>query len=92
VLRHQAILPREIAFRKTEIMNRINQVGLPNAVFSTNANDALRKNKVFMEVVLELEKRYGIDEKAQARRFKAQDYCILEFHAEKAEAIAFYWL
>ena len=50
----------EVAFRKTEIMNGIEQVGLSGAIAAANANNPFGKPVLLKSIILELEKRYGL--------------------------------
>jgi hypothetical protein len=59
------VLPGKIAFGETQIMNGIQQIGFAHTISAANANNALGKNKLLVEVVFELEQRYGIQSKAQ---------------------------
>jgi hypothetical protein len=54
MLHDQTVLPSKIAFRKTQIMNRIKQVGFTNTILTINANNRGIKLKLFMKIVLEL--------------------------------------
>ena len=51
----QLVLPGKITFGETEIMDRIQQVGLAYAISSANANDPLREGEVLVEIIFELE-------------------------------------
>lgn len=44
----------KIAFRKTEIVNSIQQVGFTHSILAANANDPFRKIKRTITVVFEL--------------------------------------
>lgn len=59
------ILACEIAFCKTEIMDRVEQVGLAHPVAAANTDDPLRKLKVVLKVIFKLIERYGTQVKAQ---------------------------
>ena len=48
----------EIRFRKTEIINGVDQVRFANAVFATNPDDPLVEPKRGVGIVLKLENRY----------------------------------
>lgn len=52
----QAILPCKIAAGKTEIMNGIKQVCFSYTITATDANNPFCKLKLFLEIILELEK------------------------------------
>jgi hypothetical protein len=59
------ILPAEITFGKTEVMDRVQQIRLAHTVAAANANDPLRKLKVLLKIILKLEERYGMKVKTQ---------------------------
>jgi hypothetical protein len=53
------VLPGKIAFGEAEVMDGIKQVGLAHAIAAANAYNALGKGKILLEIILELEERYG---------------------------------
>ena len=54
------ILPAEIAFGEAEVMYGIEKIRFPNAIPSADANDSFRETKLLLEIILELENRYGM--------------------------------
>lgn len=48
------ILPAEIAFRKTQIMNGIQQVGFAHTITAADAYNPFREGELLREIVFEL--------------------------------------
>lgn len=59
------IAAAEITFRKTEIIDRIKQVGFAGTVASADAHYLVGKNKLLERIVLKLKQRYGLQGKGQ---------------------------
>jgi hypothetical protein len=67
------VLPCEVAFCEAEVMDGVEQVGLAYAVPAADANDPFGERKLLLHVVLELEDRYGINDKAGHKFIAAQN-------------------
>jgi hypothetical protein len=49
------VLPAEIAFGETEVMNGVEKIGFTNTIPSADANNTFGKTKLLLEIILELE-------------------------------------
>ena len=63
-----AVLPGEITFCKTQIVNRIQQIGFAHAIAAANTHNALVELELLVKIIFELEKRYGVQAKTQLFR------------------------
>ena len=59
------IWPGEVAFRKTQVMNGIQQVGFTYTIPAADTDNAFGKIKLLVIVVFELQKCYGVKVEAQ---------------------------
>ena len=50
----ELIVPAKITFCKTEIVDRVEQIGLANTIPSTNANNSLCKTELLVKIIFEL--------------------------------------
>jgi hypothetical protein len=59
----QAVQAGKIAFGKTEIMDRVQEIGLTHTVLATDPNDPFGNSKTPVTVVFELNQRYVLKTK-----------------------------